>query len=511
LNKTSAPLFALWVYCLAGSALVTVESARMISIQGDTTYPEGATAYLAVVAGRTGQLYHSFSSPPYVVQPFGPFFYAVNAVLARASSLNVDATLRLGRLLAFVCFLLCGLVVFRISRKLSFSNTESILAGTMLLAQPAFLTWNTTMRPDLPSLLGMLLCLLFALDEGRLGYATCVLSGLFAGGAFILKQSAAAAPAAIAVVFALRRKYKQVVVLALSAAVPVVVAFGILLWRRETFIEQFTSVGKSIWSIAAAARWMVSPRSAVMLPVPLAIGGVGFISAIRGNEQSKMIGSFALINLCAGIATIPQVGGDVNYFLPALAGCSLLLPFAIRAVVQAMNTRPVAGDLAIMVLLTGAIATLGVCHRYGPRASRVRIPYESLQSLKVISDAPYIAMHGRDPELLDPYTSHSFELKGYWNPSDVITKIQHGDYDLVILVNGHIIRSYRGISFFGSPIVNSLNADYEVRCMVGYTLVLQPRSREIAVTPEVLNSIVGPCASDGIDRAPNLSLGARVR
>lgn len=503
--------FCLLVYCLVGSLLVTAESARMIPVQEDTTYPEGATAYLAVLAGRTGQLYHSFSSPPHVVQPFGPLFYAINAAISRASNWDADITIRRARLLTFACFLLCGAVAFRICRELEFSNTESALAGMMLLAQPAFLNWNVTMRPDVPSLLGMLLCLLFALHEEELGRRACIFSGFFAGAAFLLKQSAMAAPAAIAAVFLLKKRYKQTFVLALSAAVPVVVVFGILLWRQEPFIEQFTAVGKSIWSIAAAAHWMVSRRSEVMLPIPLAIGGVGFIGAIRGGQQSKMIASFALINLCAGIASIPQIGGDVNYFLPTLAGCSLLLPFAIRAVAQAMSTRPATGALAAMVLLMGTIATVGVCYRYRSFAPRAHIPYERLQSLKVVSDAPYVAMHGRDPELLDPYTSHSFELNGHWSPSDVITNIQHGDYDLVILTSGHIIRSYRGISFFGIPIVNSLNANYEVRCVAGGALVLTPRSREIAAIPEMLSSILGPCVSNGVDRAPNLSLGAYVR
>ena len=329
----------LLAYCLGGGLLVTVQSARLIRAQRDTTYPEAANAYMAVLAGRTGQLYHSYSSPPYVVQPFGPLFYAVNAAIARASNGDADITIRRARLLTFACFLLCGFVVFRICRELEFSNSQSALAGMMLLAQPAFLNWNVTMRPDVPSLLGMLLCLLFALREEEWGPRACIFSGFFAGTAFLLKQSAMAAPAAIAAVFLLKKKYKQTFILALSAAAPVVIAFGILLWRREPFIEQFTAVGRSIWSIAGGARWMVSPRAAVMLAVPLAIGVTGFISAMKGNEKAKMIASFALINLCAGLATIPQVGGDVNYFLPALAGCSLLLPFAIRAVTEQMEKR----------------------------------------------------------------------------------------------------------------------------------------------------------------------------
>jgi hypothetical protein len=57
-------LLLLLAYCVGGAALVTIESVRMIPTQEEITYPEGATTYLAILAGRTGQLYYSYSSPP---------------------------------------------------------------------------------------------------------------------------------------------------------------------------------------------------------------------------------------------------------------------------------------------------------------------------------------------------------------------------------------------------------------------------------------------------------------
>lgn len=508
-----ASLLLLLVYCVGGAALVTIASARMMPTQDDITYPEGATTYLAILAGRTGQLYHSYSSPPYVVQPFGPLFYAMNAAIARASNGDADITVRRARRLTFACFLLCGFVVFRICRKLEFSNSQSALAGMMLLAQPAFTNWNVTMRPDVPTLLGMLLSLLFAVREEEWGLRACIFSGFFAGTAFLLKQSALAAPAAIAVVFLLKRKYKQTFILALSAAAPLVVTFGILLWRREPFIEQFTSAGKSIWSIADAVRWMVGSKFGFrpVLAVPLAIGGTGFIAAIRGNEKAKMIASFALMNLCAGLATIPQIGGDVNYFLPALAGCSLLLPFAIGVAGREMATRPATGILVIVGLLAGTAVAAVKYSILRSQAPRTGISFDVLRPFKILSEDPYIAMHGRDPEMLDPFTDHVFEVAGHWNPSPVIESIQRGDYDLVILDSGRRIFSYRGISFFGRPIVNSLNANYEALCTAGRTLVLRPRLREIAATPETLSSVLGPCVPSEGDRAPNLFLDASSR
>lgn len=508
----SRPVFlSLLLYCLLGTVLVVMESASIIPSPVDTTYPEAATAYVALLAGRTGHLYRSYLSPPYVVQPYGPLFYAVNAMFARVTHLELSGTMRLGRLLAFGCYLLCGLVVFAIGRRLDFSKLESALAALMLFAQPAFLGWNATMRPDLMALLGMLLCLFFVVGQEPANPKSCFLSGLSAGIALLFKQSAFVAPAAIAIVFLLSRKYRETVALAAASALPVLIVIGALSLHRGSFLQQFTAAGQSIWSIAAGARWMITSQPLAMLPVPLIIGAVGFVEAVKGNEQSKMIASFALITLFGGMATIPQIGGDLNYFLPALAGCALLLPFAMRTVARHARTSKVAIGLAVCVLLAGTVGGAIVCRLYDSRAERGHITYDALQPYHLISDDPHLAVQGRDPELLDPYTAHVFELAGRWNPSEVVEKIHRGDYDLVILRSNRPIQAYRGVSFFGAPIVDAINANYKTLCAADSALVLVPKERPVSVTPEIFRSILGPCIPSIADPSPNLFIDSGAR
>lgn len=506
------PVFlSLFLYCLLGAVLVVTQSARAIPSPVDTTYPEAATAYVAVLAGRTGHLYHSYLSPPYVVQPYGPLFYAVNAVFARATNLDLSGTMRLGRVFAFGCYLLCGLVIFAIGRRLGFSKLESALAALMLFAQPAFLGWNTTMRPDLMALLGMLLCLFFVVGRAPANWKSCLPSGVSAGIALLFKQSAVVAPAAVAIVFLLRRKYKETLAFAAASALPVLIVIGALSLHRGPFLQQFTAAGQSLWSIAAGARWMITSQPLAALPVPLIIGTVGFVEAVKGNEQSKMIASFALITLFGGMATIPQIGGDVNYFLPALAGCALLLPFAMRTVAWNAQTSKAAPRLAVCVLLAGTVGGAVVCRSYGARVLRGHIAYDALRPYHLLSDDPYLAVQGRDPELLDPYTAHVFELAGRWNPSEVLQKIQRGDYDLVILRTNRPIQAYRGVSFFDAPIVDALNANYGTLCTAGSALVLTPKERAVSVAPEIFRSILGPCVPSVADPPPNLFIDSAAR
>lgn len=506
------PVFlSLLLYCLLGAALVVTESASIIPSPVDTTYPEAATAYVAVLAGRTGHLYRSYLSPPYVVQPYGPLFYVVNAMFARAAHLDLSGTMRLGRLFAFGCYLLCGLIIFAIGRRLDFSKLESALAALMLFAQPAFLGWNTTMRPDLMALLGMLLCLFFVVGQAPANWKSCLPSGVFAGIGLLFKQSAVVAPAAIAIVFLLRRKYKEIFVLAAASAVPVLIVIGALLLHRSSFFQQFTAAGQSMWSVAAGARWMITRDPLAMLPVPLIVGAAGFVEAVKGNEQSKMIASFALIALLGGMATIPQIGGDLNYFLPAVAGCALLLPFAMRTVARYAQSSKAAIGLAVGVLLAGTVGGAVVCRLYGSHAQRGHIAYDALRPYHLLSDDPYLAVQGRDPELPDPYTAHVFELAGRWNPSEVLQKIQRGDYDLVILRTNRPIQAYRGISFFGAPIVDAINANYGTLCTAGSALVLTPKERAVSVAPEIFRSILGPCAPSTGEAEPKVFIDPGAR
>ena len=506
-------LLSLLVYCTSGAVILTIRSAGKISARQDTINPEGGIAYAAVLAARTGRLYAPLAAPPYTPQPYGPLFYAVNTVIARASHLDVDVTIRRGRLLAFGCFLLCGVTVYLLDRRLRFSRRDSALAALMLLAQPAFLPWNISMRPDLPALWVMLMSLFFALLEGRLGPLAFVASGVLAALAFLIKQSAVAVPIAVLGILLARRRWTQAASFAAGVAVPLVLAFGILSGRREPFSEHFTSVGHSLWSLTSGARWIMHYLGETSNAVPLAIGAVGFLYAIVADEPAQIIASFALVNLCLAFASIVNLGGTVNYFLPALAGCALLLPFAMRAISHSVGAAAATRVVAIVGLLAATAGGVAEIRDFQlPRFIELQkgAP-ERLHVLRIISDVPYITMHGRDPELLDPFLMHTLELTKRWDPTPVIASVQRGDFDLAILTCGREICNFRDIAKFGAPLVRALNGQYEVLCTAGDALVLRPRIREVGATADELSSILGEPCVPSPDRAPHLSFGKGVR
>ena len=210
---------SLAIYCVLSSVAITAAGAKLLPNQTDNTYPESANIYAAIDAARTGHLYAVPSQPPYILQPFGPLYYAINATIARASHLNFELVRARIRLLTYDCFILSAAIIFLICRKLQFSVVSSILAGLLFLGQPFFITWNDTVRPDMLFLMVMLLSLLCAVAGDSFGGAGYVLSGVLAGMAFLIKQPGIAVPLAVLMILLYRRKLRTAVVFALSAAV----------------------------------------------------------------------------------------------------------------------------------------------------------------------------------------------------------------------------------------------------------------------------------------------------
>jgi hypothetical protein len=488
--------YSLLLFCTIGSALTMIGAAKIIPCRGDTTGTESVNPYVSILAVQTGHLYHPLSAPPYAPQAFGPLFYAAGAGIAWLSHLDIDETYRLGRATVVLSLLLCAVAVWLISWQLQFTNTVSALTAMTFLAQPFFARWSGTMRPDVPALLAMLLALLFAVRFQEMGIKSSLLAGSLIGLGFLVKQSAAAAGLSIALVYLFNGRYKQIVVLVLSAAAPVVIAFAFLSWRQEPFLDHFLAAGHTTWSLAGAGAWLaeghLSRPTAILY---YAIGTVGFLRAIKAGEQAQMLAAFAAVNVFAGFALIPQLGGAANYFLPGFAGCALLLPFAIRTFEE--NVRAPRAIAALVTLsFLAALLDCAAGFYVLPRSSAGRyIPYGLLSSFKVLSDDGYLEVHTRDPEIIDPFTIHSLELQGRWNPSGVVANVQTHAYDLVILGNGRVIKDYRGIAFFGPVILNALNENYEVLCGYGNGVVLKPRSREAAAGPEMLSRILGPCVA----------------
>ncbi|MGB6200461.1 MAG: glycosyltransferase family 39 protein [Candidatus Acidiferrales bacterium] len=527
-------LVLLLAYCVVGAAILVFGSPRLLHNPWENSYCESPQTYAAIYAAQTGKLYIPMSQAPYTPQAYAPLYYAINACVARAVHLDIDRFILFARLMTYIAFLLCGGMVFLICRAASLPRLHSILAALMMLGQPDFIGWNISPRPDMLFILAMLISLYCAVRwEDRLwyGYGLC---GVFAAIAFLIKQPGIAVAFAIFAVLVLSKEFKKAAVLTLGAILPVVLTFSILYWRHDPFFQQMAFAGKSRWSFSDAANFLFLHCLVAFWLIPILIGIIGFSRAVTLDIKAKMIAAFALVNLLVGLSGMPQLGGYVNYLFPGLVGCALLLPYAMR-VIQT-RVRLTASIVVVSVALVFATSTAYAYSRgligyfYQPPSASV----DWLRPFRVLSDVTTMNVHGREPNLLDPFGAHMLELTGNWDPAPVVDNLKRGDYDLIVLTRAGFLQdvpsprgasalstenattifvpSYRGISYFGPEEVAIINDKYEVLCSTKSSVVLIPRGRAVAAPPEAFSRMFGqPCRSENPGLRANLKLSPSAR
>lgn len=512
---------ALVAYCVIGAATVVTGGAQMLTNPWDNTLPEGAHVYAAIRAAQTGHLYFPYTQSPYVVQSYGPLFYAINAAIARASHMDVWRMLVRGRLFCFLCYLFCGVFVFAISRKTGATLAVSILAPLMMLGHPDFAHWSVTVRPDVPFLLAMLISLYFAVRDESSGSYLIALSGLFAGFAFLIKQPGIAAAIAIFGVLAWDKQYRKAIIFAVAAAAPVAAAFALLLWRESSFLGQVTSVGKATWSLREGIhllfRTFIADQNNLIRDVPFCIGILGLINAAKQKGSRRMIACFAVANWVVQLSGVSQLGATTNYYMPGWAGFALLLPEAVEFAREKARSTFSAPRFTAAMLITSALllwsARLGyltVRSNEGFYRAPGNVSYEPLRPYRIISDRSVLALYGHDPDLLDNFAVHSLELNNLWSSAPLVDDIRREKYDLILLLRvnyKHVATNYRGVSEYSPDVLAAINEKYGVLCSTMMSIILKPRDRDVPLTAEYFGRMLDVrCGTASYNKSPKLTM-----
>jgi hypothetical protein len=501
-----AAFLSLLVYCGYSAAIVITASARLLGNQWENTYPEAPHIFAAIRSAQTGHLYFPFTQPPYVLQSYGPLFYEMYYWMARAVRADTDRFIHLARVTDFSCFLLCGVLIFLICRRLAFTALTCAAAAALPLGVPMFCNDAATTRPDMYFLAIMLASLLVAVWDERPDKWVCIASGAIGAISFLLKQPGIAVLAAVVGVWLFRRRFRDTACFAAGAAVPIVLMFAFLLWRKEDFLGQFLSVGLAIRSLSGGVAYTYALLKAPTLLLPIAIGALGFGRALAGGTRAQLLAWFALINWIVGLSGMPQLGSAGNYFFGGLLGCGLLLPFSFELV------RKTARFAAIPLLIAAGLCYLSITYTVeGAVSASNSTPsaYGGLESFRILSDRPEFSLHGRDPDLLDPISVHMVELgSGEWTSAPVEQNVRSLSYDLIILAcsgGSRVICNFRGVNFFSLGVIGAINQNYCVFCTSQNAIVLVPRSRHIRVTPGMLDpALGGSCSVQYQGHAPDL-------
>lgn len=459
---------------LAICAAVQVwHSVRLLSQDGENSFVEGGVALPALRLARGGPVYMRPDQPPsYTGTYYTPLFYISMAALDRLTRpATFQAFLFQSRLFVFLSYLLIALVVWRWARRYCFEPWVALAAPLLVLTDSAFYPYDSSLRPDISGLLFSLLGFFLITRDGEPGWGRVAWAGFLMGLGFSFKQSLLAAPAAAACWLLWQRRFRLTAVLATAAAVSPAVAIGWLQRRGEPVLYSLLLLRHTIHSLSAGLTQITAiflSRPTVVLEIVLAGIGIRLLWK-RARERALPVALFLAMAALVAMVTMTYVGSARYYMVEVTALCAILAPSGLEWWLRRLVPAPSEMRLAAALVLLGfpavnllAMRAAGLPPHYGALAAEVA-------GRRILSDVEYLAVQGKEPEMVDAWSDSLFERLGEWSPAPVLEQLRSQQFDYIILLTkasgsnrGHFPSGWNGIPDFSPSIVGEIQRDYRL-------------------------------------------------
>ena len=467
---------------------------------GDTTYPESAVVQTALWAKDSGRTYPGMNEAPYTPAPYGPLFYVALAKLAQSINSGFDSLLIFGRGVAFASFLLLLIAAYRWARSQNLAPLVALTAPAFILAQIDFADWNVSVRPDLPALLLGFVAFYF-LSSGVLTWRRAALAGLFCALAGLIKQSFVALPLAATLWLLLTRRLKLLLAFVAAMSAPVFLVFGWLAWRHEPFMQEILMARYSPTSAASALALLKADL--IHFPMQAVLAGLGLVAlmlAPKNNGQNfrLLYCLYFFFSWGMGFYIAMAPGASVNAFLECWTLAAVLASLAVAAWVKSwrnLSSSVKAIQIILWICIMGISLDAWRVVASSPAADGYDRLAQSLREHRVLSDIPYLAAHGKQPELLDPSVNHYLELAGHWSSKPIRDELQAGGFDYVIVgASDGQVRKWRGLTLFSDSILREIDRDYQFYCASRRIAVYVPGNR--ATTDSAIHDVLEQTGCD---------------
>jgi dolichyl-phosphate-mannose-protein mannosyltransferase len=480
-----------WVIGLASSPVVVVAVAGAIAFSivafrgllflGPTTKAEGnqLDAILRLRAGSP--LYVDFFHEPFLVTPYPPLMYAVDAVIAAALRLDIFQTTVAARGVSLLAMAAALLVVYRLSRDLGAGGLAGAIAASLALTFPFMDGWAFTTRADgLAIMLSLLASAALVRAPGRL-YVAVIFSVL----AFFTKQTMVAFPVAAVIWLVLdgrRRDAGYFVAVWAGLVTAIMLTLHVLtngLYELNTIVAHMNPTNGFD---AAAAAFLQLSRQA-WLPIALAIGWL--ITELRRGGRPSLIGWYWLASMAITLYTLRGRGAAENYFIePGLLSCALAGPSI--AAIWARLPRTVWPSIASATALSLAAVLWSLPNlKYWVSDNKGSDPApgtlsEVAQSQRVLAEEPTMVVLAGKPLLAsDPWTMSAMSSAGRYDLTEILGLIQAHSFDLIVIRgNARESRAINGQTKWPPAVLRAVSEHYVVQRTRGpYWLYVPDRPR----------------------------------
>ena len=430
--------FAAWMAAAVGVVpLVQVLAGgfALLRLPYESTRPEAYVldGVLRVVEGRVP--YGRLGELPFVLHVYDPLTYLVPGLAARIAGLDVEGTLVLGRALSFASSLLLGAVLFGIV----YRETRRVGAALLAAALPfiffrILLTDFFRLRPESPGLLLTFAGAALVLTGRRLPWA-----GVCFVLAFAWKQSFVCAPVAATLALLLEGRRRDAAILAgTMAALLASGGAALLAWAGEAWWDS---------AVVALGSNPVHPLLALREqsgPLARSVGGL-FIAApfawlvLRVRGRHVFLGTYVVLCALWTIWSAGKVGAWLNYW--SELGVLLALVGALGAAGGAPRPRAFSTVALTALAANVALVTLrgDIPHVWQEVVDPPRGDFAEYVARFSAHEGPRliteerVAVHVRDPEVLDWVLYDELVKAGREDPALLLARVRSGAYRLIAL------------------------------------------------------------------------------
>lgn len=430
---------------------------------------------------RTGQMYPSFNRPPFLVTLYGPLSYLLMATAYKTGAiLGIRPDIAV-RLFALTCFLLCLGAVNVLSRKLNHSAALARFSVLVAASTLVFSIWSTEIRCDF---VGIALSMFsVAVVASYRGEKHLWLGAVLAALALLVKQPFLISTVTVFVWLLLYRRFKDAAIWTATIILTVSLGFGIVWWREPLVFAHLSVLRHSILEFHTALLFV----GELAWTLPALFGFLGVIQCLPNKEPiHRLMLIYWAFSLAVGLATIPQVGGERNYFFEFLFVSSVFAAAGFKSLVEnwARTTTAVTVFCCVLFafwafpLLHFELYTTKIEFTHALHFRAEQKEWQAFSSIisgrKLLSTVPEVTVRSSEPLIPDPLTNRVMERFGTWSFDPIVREIEGSDFELIVFSPGYRT-GWRGISPWDSRMWEAIDKHYRFACSMSDLEVWVPQ------------------------------------
>ncbi len=413
----------------AAAGWLVVDSLRLAThMPAQLNYVDGYTVDDTLRLARGEPLYPDPAAAPFTVTVYTPGFFALGAALV---GLGVDG-FAAGRLLA----LLSMLAVAVVAAWSGFRRTGwvAVLVGLALVLHPLQWPWSLVIRPDYTAIL--LSVLAVAVATRTTAHRGVVLPAVLCVAAVLTKQTAVAAPAAIALGWLATDRRAAIRFTAIFASATLASVAGLQLITHGQFLFHTVTANVNPFSVARAIA--LYRRFVESNPLTAVVLGVMLVASARRRRLS-MTAVYALLTLVTALAA-GKVGSSMNYFLEPLAALALWTAHEFPSPWFARRT-PMRTAVAILgvaaVLLVSATSWIDQMRAHQAARSALPLHAELVRTVAtepgpVVSDDATLLVGAGKRVHYRPFIMAQLADAGRWDQAPFLEELEQGAVAMII-------------------------------------------------------------------------------